>query len=436
MNNLSGYYENSPWPVECGGNTRQKIVPVGGLNAKSKTPNVITKINNKWNVMIVHRNKGELFLGGTMPSFIGPSPYGWLQKINPNNLDILKESRELNCGDHVWCGAIAVNKDGNIVKVNGSYIHLLDKNCNVLKEKKLNIDQSHNGFLILSDGSLVTKDIRLSDDKNSIITRINSKNLEFIGDSFMLPEPSMGRIASSYNNGVEHIYVPGKEKIWRIIVGPKKMEIDYNWNPIYRKNDKMQGLAWDGCISDGSIWFMDNGDIETVRSIFSKKPNGRFETFPRTLDWRLPTPWEGRQRLLKFNIETSELQSFEPFSNKKGGIIAPPLNIDKHKLCIAWDSVNGGIAGVSYKNNKFEKKWELSIRPTMQPLYFEKTNELVINHYNDKSDHLVVIDVLKGEILSKVDLETPMANGMFLTPGFNNDVYYCSTLAFAKVSWE
>ena len=46
MNNLSGYYENSPWPVECGGNTRQKIVPVGGLNAKSKTPNVITKINN------------------------------------------------------------------------------------------------------------------------------------------------------------------------------------------------------------------------------------------------------------------------------------------------------------------------------------------------------------------------------------------------------
>ena len=72
----------------------------------------------------------------------------------------------------------------------------------------------------------------------------------------------------------------------------------------------------------------------------------------------------------------------------------------------------------------------------MQPLYFDKTNELVINHYNDKSDHLVVIDVLKGEILSKVDLGTPMANGMFLTPGFNSDIYYCSTLAFAKVSWE
>jgi len=48
---------------------------------------------------------------------------------------------------------------------------------------------------------------------------------------------------------------------------------------------------------------------------------------------------------------------------------------------------------------------------------------------------LIVIDVLRGKILSKVNLRTPMANGMFLTPGFNNDVLYCSTLAISKVSW-
>ena len=73
--------------------------------------------------------------------------------------------------------------------------------------------------------------------------------------------------------------------------------------------------------------------------------------------------------------------------------------------------------------------------PTMQPVYFEQSNELVINHFDDKSDYLVVIDVLEGKILSKVNLRTPMANGMFLTPGFNNDVLYCSTLAISKVSW-
>ena len=112
-----------------------------------------------------------------------------------------------------------------------------------------------------------------------------------------------------------------------------------------------------------------------------------------------------------------------------------PGYISKHKLCIVWDSINGGIAGVSYNDNKFEKNWEINIRPTMQPIYFEQSNELVINHFDDKSDYLVVIDVLEGKILSKVNLRTPMANGMFLTPGFNNDVLYCSTLAISKVSW-
>ena len=237
------------------------------------------------------------------------------------------------------------------------------------------------------------------------------------------------------DTGIEYIYIPGKQKIWRVIVHNNKMEIDYSWNPLYRHDDKKQGLAWDGCISDDSIWFMDNGDIETVRTIFSENPNGRFESFPQTLDWRLPAPWEGKVRLLRFNIKTGEKYSYEPFSQQKGGIIAPPLNISKHKLCIVWDSINGGIAGISYNDNKFEKNWEINIRPTMQPIYFEQSNELVINHFDDKSDYLVVIDVLEGKILSKVNLRTPMANGMFLTPGFNNDVLYCSTLAISKVSW-
>ena len=435
MNNLNGYYKNSPWPVECGGNKRQKIVSNGVLNSKDKKPKVITKINNRWNVMFVHRNQGELFLGGTMPSFIGPKPFGWIQKINPDDLSVLKESPKLKCGDHIWCGAIAVNQDGNILKVNGSYVHLLDNNCNVIKEKKLSVNQAHNGFLILSDNTLITKDIRLANDKESTLTRLDSKTLETIGDPLTLPEPSMGRIASLLEDGIEYIYIPGKQKIWRVIVHNNKMEIDYSWNPLYRYDDKKQGLAWDGCISDDSIWFMDNGDIETVRTIFSENPNGRFESFPQTLDWRLPAPWEGKVRLLRFNIKTGEKYSYEPFSQQKGGIIAPPLNISKHKLCIVWDSINGGIAGISYNDNKFEKNWEINIRPTMQPIYFEQSNELVINHFDDKSDYLVVIDVLEGKILSKVNLRTPMANGMFLTPGFNNDVLYCSTLAISKVSW-
>jgi len=45
MNNLTGYYKNSPWPVECGGNKRQKIVSNGVLNSKNKKVIEIFKDN-------------------------------------------------------------------------------------------------------------------------------------------------------------------------------------------------------------------------------------------------------------------------------------------------------------------------------------------------------------------------------------------------------
>ena len=179
---------------------------------------------------------------------------------------------------------------------------------------------------------------------------------------------------------------------------------------------------------------MDNGDIQSVRDIYGTEPNGRFNEF-KSLSWRSPAPWKGKQRLIKIDTISGRFDSLKPFEDHGGGIIAPPVNIPEANICVAWDSINGGIAGISYNDNKFEKNWEINIRPTMQPIYFEQSNELVINHFDDKSDYLVVIDVLEGKILSKVNLRTPMANGMFLTPGFNNDVLYCSTLAISKVSW-
>ena len=79
-----------------------------------------TRINDRWNVMMVRRGNSELYLGGTMAAFTGPKPYGWLEKVNPESLETIAESPHLPCGDHVWCGAIAVHESGDIIKVNGS----------------------------------------------------------------------------------------------------------------------------------------------------------------------------------------------------------------------------------------------------------------------------------------------------------------------------
>ena len=429
---LPGYFD-SAWPVECGGNRRQKAA-TGKLLSKNSKTEMISTVSDKWNVMVIQREKNEFFLGGTMPYFNGPKPYGWLQKINSDSLEVLNESPQLPCGDHVWCGAIAAHENGSIIKVNGSFMHVLSPECEVILEKELPINQAHNGLLILSDGTIVTKDCRLENQQNSTITRLDPNTLELLHEPFALPEGSMGRIASDLNDDGEFIYIPGIERIWRIKVLPDALELDEDWQPQYRNANQSQGLAWDGCISEGSLWVMDNGDIESVRSIYGVNPNGRVAENTH-LSWRNPAPWKGRQRLIKFDLISGEKTSIEPFDKEGGGIIAPPVNVPEYEMCIAWDSINGGLAGISTTDRKLAVSWQLDMRPTMQPVVFPESGELVINNFENGEDELIVVDIATGELLSRAKVNARLANGMFLTPGFNRDIFYCTTGTFSKVTW-
>lgn len=429
---LPGYFD-SAWPVECGGNRRQKAA-TGKLSSKNSKTEMISTVSDKWNVMVIQREKNEFFLGGTMPYFNGPKPYGWVQKINSDSLEVLNESPQLPCGDHVWCGAIAAHENGSIIKVNGSFMHVLSPECEVILEKELPINQAHNGLLILSDGTIVTKDCRLENQQNSTITRLDPNTLELLHEPFALPEGSMGRIASDLNDDGEFIYIPGIERIWRIKVLPDALELDEDWQPQYRNANQSQGLAWDGCISEGNLWVMDNGDIESVRSIYGVNPNGRVAENTH-LSWRNPAPWKGRQRLIKFDLISGEKTSIEPFDKEGGGIIAPPVNVPEYEMCIAWDSINGGLAGISTTDRKLAVSWQLDMRPTMQPVIFPESGELVINNFENGEDELIVVDIATGELLSRAKVNARLANGMFLTPGFNRDIFYCTTGTFSKVTW-
>ena len=245
----------------------------------------------------------------------------------------------------------------------------------------------------------------------------------------------MGRIASDLSSDGEFIFVPGIEKIWKIRVSEEGLEVEDDWAPRYRELNGNQGLAWDGCISDDYIWIMDNGDIDSVRSIYGVHPNGRFKEY-QSLSWRSPAPWKGKQRLIRISLTSGQLNFIEPFAKDGGGIIAPPVNIPELNMCVAWDSINGGIAGISYSEEELEVSWKVDLRATMQPVVFPESRELVINHYEKGRDQIVVLDILSGEILSQVDVNSSLANGMFLTPGNNRDIFYCSTGAFSRISWS
>jgi len=72
--------------------------------------------------------------------------------------------------------------------------------------------------------------------------------------------------------------------------------------------------------------------------------------------------------------------------------------------------------------------------PRCSPVYEMRT--ICYDHYDGGSDHLLVMDIDSGDIVCDVDTGSPLANGMFLTPGQNNDVLYCSTVSYARISWD
>ena len=440
----SGYWP-SPWPVECGGNRRQKA-GLGRLDAASGTATVVTRSDELWHVMVIERDPGQLYVGGTLPNFSGPPPHGWVQRIHPETLEPLAVSPELPCGEHVWCGAILAHANGSILSVNGSFLHRLDpEDLSVIAERHLPTERSHNGLLALSDGTLITKDLRLEGQGGTTITRLEPERLEVL-ETLVLPEGSMGRIAADVldpalneaaDDATDAIYVPGTEHLWRIRAHADRLEID-DWRVRYRQANDRWGLAWDACLSGGSCWLMDCGDVLSVRRIHEVEPNGRYDAPPgRDLSWRLPAPWDGAQRLFRIPLDRPEdLQWIEPFGTAGGGIIAPPVHVPEAQMALAWDSVNGGLAGVATGNDDLDVAWHLDIRASMQPVVFPESGELVINDFTrEGSDDLVVVDVATGELLDRVATGSRVANGMFLTAGGQRDVFYCTTTALARVSW-
>ncbi len=127
----------------------------------------------------------------------------------------------------------------------------------------------------------------------------------------------------------------------------------------------------------------------------------------------------------------------EPFGEPAGGIIAPPVNPPEHEMAVAWDSLNGGLAGIDTSGDGLDVAWHLDVRPTMQPVVFPESGELVINDFTrDGDDELIVVDVASGELLDRVATGSRIANGMFLTPGGDRDIFYCTTTTVARISWS
>ncbi|MEY2420978.1 MAG: hypothetical protein QOI95_1045 [Acidimicrobiaceae bacterium] len=414
---LRGYWPGSAWPVECGGNRRQKLARSPGLGLKPNDRLTSTsRTNGRWNVMFVQRDPGELYLYST--DMMGTAnPVGRVERVHPESLETEAVSPDLATGGHIWCGAIVVHENGDIYCANGRYVHRLDADCSVVAERELPTDGPHNGLLVTSDGMIVTKDIRLG-PPSSVILLLDPARLDIVA-RVEAPEPSMGRIAIDG----EWLYVPGTEHLFRYRVTAGELALDDSWSPRYRRPGG--GLAWDSCLYDGSAWLMDNGDTEAVHMIVEAQPSGS-----RVAEVERLTRYDVAQGVIRVSTEDGGATSFEPFGAARGWIIAPPLVHDG--LVICWDTGNSLLG--AFRADTFEEVWRNTMCVSMQPVLYPDTGELVVDDQTGGA-HAVVVDVRTGEERGRALTDCPMLpNGMFFTPGFERDLYMCEPLAVARVA--
>ena len=84
---------------------------------------------------------------------------GWVEQLDPISLEPIRRSPDLPSGGHKWCGAICVHENGDLYVVNGTYVHRLNPQLEIVAEHRLAANNAHNGHVVFSDGNLVTKDI-------------------------------------------------------------------------------------------------------------------------------------------------------------------------------------------------------------------------------------------------------------------------------------
>jgi hypothetical protein len=432
---IPGYYD-SPWPAECGGPRRQKAPRSRGLAVTPESEvKQTTRVNDEWNVMMVLRKPGEVFMMGNN-HIDSKEKYGFLERIDPVTLETLARSPNLDTGGHTWCGGVVVHENGYLYLNNGNRCFKLDADCNVLAERVLPQDSAYNSFLIMADGSLVMKNMEHQHDGISKFVVLEPDSLEQVGEEVAIPENSMGRIAMDTTPEGQFIYVPGRDTFFRFRYEAGVLTMDESWQPIYRTGPyEEQTFSWDSCIAGGGCYFLDNGDNEAMTAIFSTRPFGQ----------RVPdrgAPFRGLasspQKLFRIDLQDAKnIDHIAPFGSPRGNIFSPPAFDPVRNIGLAFDTGNGHFGAVRYtEQGGFEKLWSRDLRISMQMVLFIDTGEIVVNDFQNGYDDLVVFDIESGAEKARVSTGSQTANGMFLSTGWNRDVYYCSTSSIARMYVE
>ena len=416
---MTGYWPG-PWPGEDGGPLRLQVPGAphrldlragAGLEVVSRLVPAAT--------MAVTRDPGQLYL---LRHTAGDGAVSFVERIDPDTLVEVGRSPDL-AGGPVWPGSMAAHANGSLYVVFGNHAHRLDADLDVVATTALPRNRPYNGFVVLPDGHLVTKDFAGSrpgvavapgDREPCELVVLEPESLRIV-DRCTLAEPSIARLSARG----DEIVVVGDTSLLRVRWDGRLHPDDH---PAVRyRSLPGQTYGWDCVIALAAAWFLDDGEGS--------------EDYDGTLygHGRSTAPLH----LVRVGLDDGSVTLTEVCGSPGGLVANPPVIDGERAIAVAYDSGNAEMTAFDIApDGALTPRWRRHQHHGGHLVLDPGTGALVTGDFDASrgSDQVEVLDITTGDELARADTGSPVQSVLFPAVGFGNDFYLCTFTTLTRVS--
>lgn len=413
-------YRAGPWPAEDGG-PRRLQVPGSGAELPTVTPGCAVDVHTRTDPMVtmaVTRDPGEVYL---LRHTLGDDAVAVVERIDPQTLEPLARSVDLP-GGAMWPGSLAAHGNGSLCVVFGHHAHRLDADLAVVATAVLPRRRPYNGFVVLPDGTLVTKDFAGSrptapvapDERERCeLVALDPLTLDVL-DTCALAEPSIARMSALGDD----VYVVGDTSLLRVTWRDGHFVPDDGFRATYRTMDG-QSYGWDCVLALGAAWFLDDGDGSIA---FDGSFEGRgVATAPL--------------HLVRVDLATAAV-SLTEICGLPGGLIANPPVIDPERsIAVGYDSGNGAMAAFDIgADGALTPRWQRRQNHASHLVLLPGGVLVTGDHDRGRFlEDVVALDITTGDELVRAPTEGPLQSTVFPAVGHDGTLYWCSMSSLSRI---
>ena len=416
---MTGYWPG-PWSCEDGGPLRLQVPgPSPGPDLRAGARLDVVSRTAPAATMVVTREPGQLYL---LRHTAGDHAVSFVERIDPDTLVETARSPHL-AGGPVWPGSLAAHANGSLYVVFGNHAHRLDADLAVLATATLPRHRPYNGFVVLPDGHLVTKDFAGSrpgvpvaprDREPCELVVLEPGSLRIV-DRCTLAEPSIARLSARG----DEIFVVGDTSLLRVRWDGRLHPDEHP--PVGYRTLPGQTYGWDCVIALGAAWFLDDG--EGSEAYDGTLYGHGISTAPL--------------HLVRVDLDEGACTLTE-VCGRPGGLIANPPVIDGDRaIAVAYDSGNAEMTAFDIApDGALAPLWRRHQHHGGHLVLNPGTGALITGDFDAArgSDQVVVLDITDGSELARADTGSPVQSVLFPAAGFGNDFYLCTFTTVTRVS--